>query len=160
MSVNKIINDSQLMIYRNMIQFIQQNQSVENAQIQNQNIMRNLFNIQPEVSQIILNQESNPIQNNIINFQLKFSIVPEVGDQSFEKNIKILAQVRSNSTVKTAIDNFYKKALKKREAIKKFLLNGNELDPTSESTLDSLNIDDNTIIKAIKAENFDILNLT
>jgi hypothetical protein len=157
--IDKIINDSQLMIYRNMIQFNRQNQSVDNAQSQNQNIMRNLFNIQPDVSQIILNQENNPIQNNIINFQLRFSIVPEVGDQSFEKNIKILAQVRSNSTVKVAIDNFYKKALKKREAIKKFLLNGNELDPTSESTLDSLNIDDNTIIKAIKADNFDSLNL-
>ena len=159
-NIDNIMNNAQFMIYRNMMQFIQQNQSVENAQIQNQNIMRNLFNIQPEVSQIILNQESNPIQNNIINFQLKFSIVPEVGDQSFEKNIKVLAQVRSNSTVKMAIDNFYKKALKQREAIKKFLLNGNELDPTSESTLDSLNIDDNTIIKAIKADNFDILNLT
>ena len=122
--------------------------------------MKNLLNIPQDYAGDNLNQENNPIQNNIINFQLKFSIVPEVGDQSFEKNIKVLAQVRSNSTVKMAIDNFYKKALKQREAIKKFLLNGNELDPTSESTLDSLNIDDNTIIKAIKADNFDILNLT
>jgi len=158
-NIDNIMNNAQFMIYRNMMQFNRQNQSVENAQIQNQNIMKNCFNIPQNYAGDNLNQENNPIQNNIINFQLKFIIFPEVGDQSFEKNIKVLAQVRSNSTVKMAIDNFYKKALKEREAIKKFLLNGNELDPTSESTLDSLNIDDNTIIKAIKSDNFDSLNI-
>ena len=74
--------------------------------------------------------------------------------------MKIFAQVRSNFTVEQAINNFFLKALKKREAIKKFLLNNIVLDQKSQQTLESLNIDENTIIKAVKAANFDNLNVT
>ena len=58
-----------------------------------------------------------------------------------------------------AIDNFFIKLVKPRESIKKFLLNGNDLDPQCEQTLSSMNIDHNTIIKAIKSENFNELRL-
>ena len=111
-------------------------------------------------NQISINKYNNPINNQINNFQLRFSIVPETGDQTFETNMKIFAQVRSNFTVEQAINNFFLKALKKREAIKKFLLNNKVLDQKSQQTLESLNIDENTIIKAVKAANFDNLNVT
>ena len=51
------------------------------------------------------------------------------------------------------------KLLKPKEAIKRFILNGNILDVKSQDTLASMNIDESTIIKAIKSENFDSLKL-
>ena len=86
-------------------------------------------------------------------------MVPEFGDQSLDNSIKILSQVRSSHTVKMAIDNFFIKLVKPRESIQRFILNGNILDPQCGQTLSSMNIDHNTIIKAIKSENFNELKL-
>ena len=51
------------------------------------------------------------------------------------------------------------KLVKPRGAIKKFLLNNNEISPDSEVSLNQLNINKDTIIKAIKSPNFDQMKL-
>ena len=157
---NFFIKNTILANYFFLLKFQPMNQTVDNAQIQNGNIMKFAFSNIMQPNQISINKYNNPINNQINNFQLRFSIVPETGDQTFETNMKIFAQVRSNFTVEQAINNFFLKALKKREAIKKFLLNNKVLDQKSQQTLESLNIDENTIIKAVKAANFDNLNIT
>jgi hypothetical protein len=157
MNISNIFNDQKLQQYKKMVDFHQQQQSIQNAQKQNGDILK-LMNIgYPEANQF--NQNRNPFEQIDVNFQLTFSVVPEFGDQSLDNNIKILSQVRSSHTVKMAIDNFFIKLVKPRESIKKFLLNGNDLDPQCEQTLSSMNIDHNTIIKAIKSENFNELKL-
>lgn len=158
---DNLINNSQFMLFRAMFNFIRGAQNICDAQRQNQNIMMNMYNNNNDFqnNNQNMNIQTNPIQNNNSNFQLIFSIVPEQGDQSFNKNLRIFAHVTSNYTVEMAINNFYSKLLKKREAITKFLLNGNQLNPSSQQTLGSLNINENTIIKAIKANNFDQLDL-
>lgn len=161
MNIQRIIDNIKFIKYKNMMVFQQTNQTVDLAQKQNENIMKYIaFNNQADYEDIEYNKLNNPFKQEVYNFQLHFIIVPEEGDQSFEKNIKIMAQVRSNFTVEQAIDNFFKKALKKREAIKRFILDGDQLDSKSQQTLDSLNINEDTIIKAIKAENFDNLNIS
>lgn len=155
-NIQNIFNDMRFGIYANFMEFQPIQQSVGNAQIQNENIMKYLKN---DSHSLNINMNVNPLNTQVNNFQLRFSIVPEEGDQTFETNLKIFAQVRSTSTVEEAIENFFKKALKKKEAIKKFLHNDNVLDEKSQQTLDSLNINENTIIKAIKADNFDNLNI-
>jgi hypothetical protein len=103
---------------------------------------------------------SNPNPNGNINqFGLKFICVPEFGDQSETPTNKIVAQVSSNFKFKEAINNFYMKLVKPRGAIKKFLLNNNEISPDCESSLSQLNINKDTIIKAIKSPNLDQMKL-
>jgi hypothetical protein len=156
--IQNIFNNMFFANYLYLMKFQPMQQTVDNAQKQNENIMQYMTN-NNDPGYMAINQNINPIYNQISNFQLRFSIVPEVGDQTFETNLKIFAQVKSSFTVEQAIDNFFKKALKKREAIKEFLLDDNVLDPKSQETLESLNIDEDTIIKAIKADNFDNLNV-
>ena len=160
MNIQNLLKNANYATYKNMLEFNKTEQSIEDAQKQNESIMMHLNN-NAVISTTAINVNNNPFNDQYIcfNFQLRFSIVPETGDQTFESNIKIFAQVNSNFTFEQAVDNFFKKALKKREAIKKFLLNGVELDPKSKQTLASLNIDEDTIIKAIKADNFDNLNI-
>ena len=155
--IDNLIKNSQFLIYKNFMQFVQQIQSIENAQKQNANILKIMSNNDQGYNGF--NKMNNPMQSKVTNFQLKFSIVPEIGDQSFEKNMKIYAQVKSDLALKSAIENFYKKSLKKKEAIKAFLFEGYELDPNSQETLESLGINENSIIKAIKAPNFDNLDV-
>ena len=156
--IQNIFNNMFFANYFYLMKFQPIQQTVDNAQKQNENIMQYMIN-NNDPGYMAINQNNNPIYNQISNFQLKFSIVPEDGDQTFETNLKIFAQVKSSFTVEQAIDNFFRKALKKREAIKQFLLNDNVLDEKSQETLESLNIDEDTIIKAIKADNFDNLNI-
>ena len=156
-NIQNIFNNIRFAIFGNLMKFQPMSQTVDNAQKQNENIMKNLQ--YPAYEMNMNNPNNNPMNTQVSNFQLRFSIVPEIGDQTFETNLKIYAQVRSCFTVEQAIDNFFKKSLKKREAIQRFLHNGMILDQKSKQTLESLNIDENTIIKAIKADNFDNLNV-
>lgn len=156
-NIQNIFNNIRFAIFGNLMKFQPMSQTVDNAQKQNENIMKNLQ--YPAYEMNMNNLNNNPMNTQVSNFQLRFSIVPEIGDQTFETNLKIYAQVRSCFTVEQAIDNFFKKSLKKREAIQRFLHNGMILDQKSKQTLESLNIDKNTIIKAIKADNFDNLNV-
>ena len=160
MNIQNLLNNANYASYKNMLEFNKAEPLNVNFQKQNENIMMHLnSNDMNNINNININ--NNPFNEQYIdfNFQLRFSIVPEIGDQSFEANIKIFAQVNSSFTFEQAVDNFFKKALKKREAIKKFILNGVELDPKSKQTLATLNIDADTIIKAIKADNFENLNI-
>ena len=157
MNISNIFKVEKLKQYRKMVDFQQQQQSIQNAQKQNGDILKLMNCGYFNANQI--NQEQNPFKQADMNFQLTFSVVPEFGDQSLDNSIKILSQVRSSHTVKMAIDNFFIKLVKPRESIKRLLLNGNILDPQCTQTLSSLNIDHNTVIKAIKSENFNELRL-
>jgi len=155
---SRIFEDQKLNQYRKMVDFKQLDQSIKKAQQQNQDFLKLMnFGYFPAD---LNNQQQNPFQQTNVNFQLTFSVVPENGDQSLDNNVKILAQVRSSDSVKIAIDKFFIKLVKPRESIKRFLLNGNILDQQNEQTLSSMNIDKDTIIKAIKSENFNELKLS
>lgn len=145
--------------YQNM--FMQNN--FNNFQMNNQNQAINIFQQQNLNAMNIMSNKNippNPNPNsNVSNFGLKFICVPEFGDQSETPLNKIIAQVISSFKFKEAVNNFYMKLLKPREAIKKFLLNNNEISPDSENTLTQLNINKDTVIKAIKNPNFDNMSL-
>ena len=145
--------------YQNMFM----NANFNNFQRNNQNQPINVFQQQNLNAMNIMSNNinpSNPNDNgNIKQFGLKFICVPEIGDQSETPTNKIIAQVSSNFKFKEAVNNFYWKLLKPREAIKKFLLNNNEISPDSENSLTQLNINKDTIIKAIKSQNFDQMSL-
>jgi hypothetical protein len=158
MNISNIFKVGKLQQYKKLVDFQQSQQSIQNAQKQNGDILKLLNYGYFNANQV--SQDKNPFKQTGVNyFQLTFSVVPEFGDQSLENNIKILSQVSNILSVKLAIDNFFIKLVKPREAIKKFLLNGNVLDPQCEQTLSSMNIDHNTIIKAIKSDNFNELKL-
>ena len=159
MNISNIFKNTQFEQYKNMLNFQHFDQSIKKAQKQNQKIMKLVNYEYPILHDDDDDQEQNPFEQIDVNFQLTFSVVPEFGDQSLNNNIKILSQVRSTYTVKMAIDNFFIKLVKPRESIKRFLLNGNVLDPQCGQTLSSMNINHNTIIKAIKSENFNQLRL-
>jgi hypothetical protein len=147
--------------YQNMFM----NANFNNFQRNNQNQPINFFQQQNLNAMNIMsnkNKFSNPNPNgngNIMQFGLKFICVPEIGDQSETPTNRIIAQVSSNFKFKEAVNNFFWKLLKPREAIKKFLLNNNEISPDNESSLTQLNINKDTIIKAIKSPNFDQMSL-
>ena len=109
--------------------------------------------------------QSPIVQNNNFNssklgFNLKFLVIPQNWNQDERECTPISPQVMKDSTVKYTIDKFYSKLIKKREAIIKFTYNNNiELNPNSEQKLCDLNIDENSIIYAIKSPNFDNLDL-
>ena len=107
-------------------------------------------------------QNQNPPQAETLSlgFNLKFLVIPENWNNDEKDSFPIVPQVTKDYTVKETIDKFYSKLLKKREAIIKFTYNNNiNLDPNSEQKLNELNINQNTIIYAIKSSNFDNLNL-
>ena len=111
------------------------------------------------------NSQSPLVQNTIVNafnygFNLKFLVIPQNWNKDEKEAFPISPQVTKDSTVKYSIDKFYSKLIKKREAIIKFTYNNNiELDPNTEQKLCDLNIDENSIIYAIKSPNFDNLDL-
>ena len=63
------------------------------------------------------------------------------------------------SCSKFAIEKFYQKLAKPRDAIIKFTVNNIELNVNSEQKLKDLNINESTIIHALKSPNFDELKL-
>ena len=89
---------------------------------------------------------------------LKFVVIPQNWDGSNDSSFPINPQVIMNYTVKEAIDKFYSKLAKPKEAIIKFTYNGQNLDPNSEQKLKDLNINEHSIIYAIKSPNYDAIN--
>jgi len=89
---------------------------------------------------------------------LKFVVIPQNWDGSNDSSFPINPQVIMNYTVKEAIDKFYSKLAKPKEAIIKFTYNGQNLDPNSEQKLKDLNINEHSIIYAIKSPNYDDIN--
>ena len=92
-------------------------------------------------------------------FTLIFQVIPQIWDSSKESAITINAQVSDDFTLKEAINRFFIKLQKPREAINKFCINNIQLDPNSEQKLKDMNINENTIIYALKSQNFDQLIL-
>lgn len=155
-----------IFMLRRMFPFYQQmfmNNNFNNFQMNRPNQGINLFQQQNLNAMNIMSNKNigtNPNPNgNIKQFGLKFICVPEFGDQSETPINRIVAQVSSNFKFKEAVNNFYMKLVKPRGAIKKFLLNNNEISPDSEVSLNQLNINKDTIIKAIKSPNFDQMKL-
>ena len=96
------------------------------------------------------NEDSNPFFATI-----KFYIIPENWDKNEENVIKIIPQLTVDDTIQIAVNNFFIKLQKPREAIKEFKLNDNSIDPQSQQKIKDIKSD--TIIFAIKSNNFDEL---
>ena len=151
--INRLLNNNNNI--NNNINNNKNNNNINN--INNNNNKNNIFN--NNINNNINNQMNfNPMKQKKA-FSLKFVYVPESGDQSETPLNRILAQVLSDFTFEKACINFFTKLTKKKEAIKKFLYKGKEIPANSQSTLESLNIDENSTIMAIKSENFDQLNI-
>ena len=108
-------------------------------------------------------QMNNNFENNNQNFidkfiNLQFLVIPENWNGSQNDSFPITPQVTSQSTVQYAIGKFYSKLQKPKEAIIKFTYNNINLDVNSQQKLCDLNINENTIIYALKAQNFDLIN--
>lgn len=97
----------------------------------------------------------NAMANNLF---LKFKVIPENWDGTDNDSFPINPQVTFDSTLKYAIDKFYTKLAKPREAITKFTFNDIELDVNSQNKLKDMNINGNSIIYAIKSPNFAQIN--
>ena len=70
-----------------------------------------------------------------------------------------MPQVTSKDTVEKTIENFYTKLVKPKEAIKRFEFNNQIIDTNSKIKLIDFGINNDSIIYAIKADNFDTLSL-
>lgn len=102
----------------------------------------------------------NDIDSTKVGFNLKFLVIPQNWNHDEKDSFPISPQVTPDSTIKYAIEKFYTKLIKKKEAIIKFTYNNDiELDPNSEQKLSDLNINEYSIIYAIKSPNFDNLDL-
>ena len=110
----------------------------------------NLINNSPQIFQI----------NNYVNyFTLKFIIRPQIWDGKEENAIIIYIQASNNLTIKEVINRFFTKLGKPKEAIINFTFNDSQLDINSEEILSNLNIDEYSIIYALKSANYDELVL-
>ena len=96
------------------------------------------------------NEDSNPFFVTI-----KFYIIPKNWDKNEENIVKIIPQLTVDDTIQTAVNNFFIKLQKPREAIKEFKLNDSSIDPQSQQKIKDMKSD--TIIFAIKSDNFDEL---
>lgn len=144
----------------------QQQQMIESAKLQ-QNLMmfqKLLFNsplLNKGPNNINNSDESKSNQNSNISFiNLPFFVVPKNWDKD-EKNVthRIMAQVTSEDTIEKAIDNFFIKLQKPREAIIEFKLKDNVLDAKSQEKLKDNGIDSNSRIIATQSDNFNELSL-
>ena len=104
---------------------------------------------------------NNNIQNdeniNTPYIMLKFLIIPDNWDNNEENALRILPQVTLDDTIEKAIDNFFLKLQKPKQAIIKFTFNGMQIQPNSQQKLCDLGINENTVIYALRAANFDSL---
>jgi hypothetical protein len=120
-------------------------------QIMQQNLM---------LQSVINNPNNNPNNNNNNgNLMLEFVVIPENWNPTNKDEMIIKPQVKLEDTIKKAIDNFYIKLVKPREAIKEFKFNGNVIDINSQVKLKDFGINSKSKIYAIKAPNFDQLIL-
>ena len=90
---------------------------------------------------------------------MKFIIRPQIWDGKEENAIIIYIQASNNLTIKEVINRFFTKLGKPKEAIINFTFNDIQLDINSEEILSNLNIDEYSIIYALKSANYDELVL-
>ena len=123
--------------------------------------MNRLFKIMQQnlmLQSVNLNPNPNPNNKND-NIMLEFLVIPENWNPLNKDEIVIKPQVKLEDTIEKAINNFYTKLVKPKEAIKEFKFNGNVIDIHSKVKLKDFGITNNSKIYATKAPNFDQLNL-
>ena len=160
----KMINVNQLFKYQPMLLIYEvdyQNQLLERLrQIQIFIWTKNLEFMMMRNQNLSVNNQGNQMFNNDINnstifINLKFQVIPENWDGSEVGTFPINPQVTLDSTVQYAIDKFYTKLQKPKEAINRFTFNNMVLDINSQVKLKDLQINSNSVIHAIKNPNFD-----
>ena len=160
----KMINVNQLFKYQPMLLIYEvdyQNQLLERLkQIQIFIWTKNLEFMMMRNQNLSVNNQGNQMFNNDINnstifINLKFQVIPENWDGSEVGTFPINPQVTLDSTVQYAIDKFYTKLQKPKEAINRFTFNNMVLDINSQVKLKDLQINSNSVIYAIKNPNFD-----
>ena len=122
-----------------------------------QNLMLNQF-----VMRVNNNNNNNMNVNGdmqTLGIILNFLVIPEDWDNSPENSLYIKVHVTTDDTIEKAINNFFIKLQKPREAITKFVFNGIEIETNSQDKLRDLNINEESVIYAYRADNFDSLNL-
>lgn len=93
-------------------------------------------------------------------FPLKFLVIPELWDHNEENAITINVQVSENFTFEETIKRFFIQLKKPKEAINHFYINNIQLDRNSHQKLKDMNINEKSIIHAIKKSNFDYFAIT
>jgi len=139
----QIINQMNLFQTKNIFQIIKNNLVLSQFNLKNINI-----NIMKS------NLDMNPFSS------LKFLIIPKNWDNSEENPIKILVHINLDDTMEKAINNFFIKLQKPRESIIKFIYNNNEINQNSQETLINYGINEDSIIYALKADNFESLKFS
>lgn len=145
-----IPNAAQQMMFQ-----MRQLQMMNMMQIMQRNMMLNRFNIHVNNNNI-----KNDENKNSPFIMLKFLIISNNWDNNEENAIRILPQVTLDDTIEKAIDNFFIKLQKPREAIIKFTFNEMQIQPNSKQKLSDLGINENSVIYALRANNFDLLKST
>ena len=162
----KMINDTnellkyepQILIYevenkinQNMSQqaanpIFRQTTDLSNTMLINLNLINNI----PQVFQM---------NNYVIYFTLKFIVRPQIWDQKEESALIIKIQVSIDLSLKDTINRFFNKLRKPKESIINFTFNGIQLDIDSQEKLKNLNINEKSVIYALRSSNFDELTL-
>ena len=141
--------------YQNNFQFVQMNSNF--PLMNNMAFMMNLNSNFSNANQMTM---MGSVQEYCrIGFTLKFKIIPQNWDGSSTGVFPINPQVTPDDSLKFAIEKFYQKLAKPRDAIIKFTVNNIELNVNSEQKLKDLNINESTTIYALKSPNFDELKL-
>ena len=131
---------------------MKQMQMMNMMQIMQRNMILSRFNIQVNNNNI-----ENDENMNSPFISLKFLIIPNNWDNNEENAQRILAQVTLDDTLEKAIENFFMKLQKPRQAIIKFIFNGMQIQPNSQQKLSDLGINENSVIYALRANNFNLL---
>jgi hypothetical protein len=153
-----LIQQQQQRQQQQMIETMKYYQMIQNMKAMQQQMNMNNFipnnNNPPQQKEdvIIPNNDNNGIS-------LNFLIIPKNWDKSEEKSSKIMAQVTLDDTIEKAINNFFVKLQKKKEAITEFKFNDNTIDCTSKEKLKDIGIKPDSKIIAIKSDDYDKLNL-
>ena len=121
-----------------------------------QNMYRNFW-LMSTLNTVANNFNNN--NNNSNHATLNFLLIPKNWNQSEENIIKIMPQVTLEDTVQLAIDKFFTKLVKPRQAISEFKFNNCTIDVSSTQKLRDIGITNNSKIYAIKSDNFDQLHL-
>ena len=110
----------------------------------------NLFNSTPHgpINCSFKSINSDELNNN---FSLKFLLIPLNWNGSEQNAYPINVQVNENFTVENAINNFFMVFSKPKDAIINFIFNNIKLDVKSKQALKEMNINQNSVIYALKA---------
>ena len=154
----------QQMLIQKQLQMQQQQQMMQTFQFYNQMMMNNskvnmINNDNTFIPHFNISNNNNQNSNSPF-LTLDFWVVPKNWDKVENTvNHKIKVQITLEDSIEKAIDNFYIKVQKKKEAITEFKFNDNTLDVKSKEKLKDSGFAQNSKIIAIQSDNFDNLNL-